>query len=80
MDKRAERKPLTKRQQEIINLLAAGLQDKQIGIALGITTQTVKNHIYGYARSMGILERLGAVNRANSIAIWVSESQERQQC
>ena len=36
---------LTERQQEIVKWLAQGLSNKQIAFQLGISEQTVKNHI-----------------------------------
>lgn len=38
-------KPLTKREIEIIELKCGGLTNKEVGHALSITEQTVKNHI-----------------------------------
>ena len=41
---------LTDRELEIISLVAQGLMDKEIARKLGISYQTVKNHIYNARR------------------------------
>lgn len=38
-------KPLTPRQNEIVNYLRSGMTNKQIGKALGVSPETVKTHI-----------------------------------
>ncbi len=54
--------PLTPREKEVINLIAQGYLNKQIANILGISDQTVKNHI------TSILEKL-QVNRRTDAAI-----------
>lgn len=54
---------LTEREREVLGLVADGLQNKQIGRALGISERTVKYHL------TAILTRLGADNRAQAVAI-----------
>jgi DNA-binding NarL/FixJ family response regulator len=54
---------LTEREREVLRLVADGLQNKQIGRALGISERTVKYHL------TAILTRLGADNRAQAVAI-----------
>ena len=64
---RAVRQPrrdrLTGREREIVQLLADGLSNREIGERLGITERTVKFHVGE------ILARLGASNRAQAVAI-----------
>lgn len=54
---------LTPRQREIIQMLALGLQNKQIARRLGIGVETVKTHI------SRILERLGASSRTEAVVV-----------
>jgi DNA-binding CsgD family transcriptional regulator len=37
--------PLTARELDVVRLVAQGLQDKEIGRALGISSITVRNHL-----------------------------------
>ena len=50
---------VTKRQLEILRLLSLG--DKEIAARLGISPQTIKNHIQGIRQEMGPLSRTGLV-------------------
>jgi DNA-binding NarL/FixJ family response regulator len=52
---------LTPRQGEILRLIMRGLPNKRIASSLGITENTVKEHV------TGILERLGVRNRVEAI-------------
>ena len=49
---------LTKREQEIARLVAAGLRNKEIGEDLGITEGTVKMHLYNIYQKLGIESRM----------------------
>jgi DNA-binding NarL/FixJ family response regulator len=53
--------PLTQRESEILNLVARGLTNKQIGYLLGISEQTVKNHLTSLLRKIGASDRTQAV-------------------
>lgn len=48
------RRPLTRRQQEVLIYLAAHKSNKEIALALGIATNTVKRHVYSVYRILGI--------------------------
>lgn len=54
---------LTKREKQVLTLMAKGLEEKQIAGEKRVTVSTIKS----YKRS--IFERLGAVNSANAVAI-----------
>lgn len=54
---------LTPRQRQIIELIATGASDKEIGAAIGVRGATVQKHV---AR---LLKRLGVRNRAAAVAI-----------
>jgi transcriptional regulator EpsA len=53
---------LTRRELEILALVRDGLSNAQIGMRLGISPLTAKNHI------QGLLRKLGASNRAQAVA------------
>jgi DNA-binding NarL/FixJ family response regulator len=52
---------LTNREREVLQFLAQGLANKQIGLALGISEHTVKFHV------SGIYTKLGATNRTEAV-------------
>jgi DNA-binding CsgD family transcriptional regulator len=54
---------LTKREREVLSLLAEGLQLEEIAQRLGIGLETVRTHV----RHAGA--RLGASNRTHAVAI-----------
>lgn len=55
---------LTRRQQEILQLLHRGLASKEIAAELGLSLGTVNNHITGLMRVLGVTNRTHAVSRA----------------
>lgn len=55
---------LTPRQREVAGLVATGLRNKDIALALGIGLGTVKDHVHA------ILERTGLDSRAAVAAAW----------
>ena len=52
---------LTSRQHEVLQLLALGQSNKQIARALNIAEGTVKVHVNGLFRALGVHNRVGAV-------------------
>jgi two-component system nitrate/nitrite response regulator NarL len=54
---------LTSRESEVLDLLAAGLSNKQIAWRLSIQQQTVKNHVHN------VLVKLGVSGRAEAAAL-----------
>lgn len=54
---------LTPRQREILRLLAAGLENKQIARQLGIGVHTVKTHV------SRVLAKLGAASRTEAVVV-----------
>jgi DNA-binding CsgD family transcriptional regulator len=54
---------LTKRENEILDMVAQGMTNKQIGTQLGISWRTIKNHM------KKIRVKLGAKNSAHAVAI-----------
>jgi DNA-binding NarL/FixJ family response regulator len=55
---------LTARQREVLDLLGAGEDARQIAAALGITVATVRTHIRHILRTLGVHTQLAAVVRA----------------
>lgn len=56
--------PLTRREQEVLELLAEGLPNKSIAARLGISDQTVKFHVASIAGKLGASNRTDIVRRA----------------
>jgi PAS domain S-box-containing protein len=57
---------LTPRQVEVLRLLEQGRSTKQIAAELHLSTETVKNHIRGIFRALGVNSRLEAVAAARA--------------
>lgn len=57
--------PLTKREREVLQMLAAGLGNKEIAAKLNISDHTVKFHVGS------ILGKLGAASRAEAVALGI---------
>jgi DNA-binding NarL/FixJ family response regulator len=53
--------PLTSRETEILNCMARGYLNKQIAVELGISEQTIKNHITSILRKLNANARTEAV-------------------
>jgi len=60
---------LTKREEQIVQLLTEGLPSTEIAAKLGVTTHTVKNHLFR------IYEKLGVSNRSELILYALSSRQ-----
>ena len=56
-----ERGPLTERESEVLGLLAKGLANKQIAVALGIREHTVKFHVSSIYTKLNVANRTEAV-------------------
>lgn len=60
---------LSAREQEVLQLLAAGLQNKQMAARLGISPRTVERHCDGIYSKLGARGRTEAVVRAISLGL-----------
>ena len=60
---------LTRRQQQLVPLLAQGLTNKEIATQLNLSEQTVKNHIHRMLQRVGAGDRLSVVEmvKANQV-------------
>lgn len=52
--------PLTQRESEVLGQLANGLTNKEIALALGISYETVKEHVQHILRKIGVSDRTQA--------------------
>lgn len=52
---------LTRRQQQLVPLLAQGLTNKEIAVHLNLSEQTVKNHVHRMLQKVGADDRLSVV-------------------
>lgn len=59
--------PLTARETEILNYIAQGYLNKQIAIKLGISEQTIKNHV------TSILRKLNANARTDAVVVAIKQ-------
>ena len=55
--------PLSGREQEVLELLAEGLSNKEIGARLFVSANTVRFHV------RAILEKLGAASRTEAVVL-----------
>jgi DNA-binding NarL/FixJ family response regulator len=55
---------LTRREQELIPLIAQGLTNREIASHLNLSEQTIKNHVHRMLRKTGVDDRLSVVEAA----------------
>ena len=61
--------PLSGREREVLQLLAAGCSNKEIGARLRIAEGTVKNHMTNVLGKLGVLDRTQAALRARDLGL-----------
>jgi DNA-binding NarL/FixJ family response regulator len=61
--------PLSKREMEIMQLLASGATNKEIAARLYITEGTVKNHITDIFKKLGVSDRMNAGLKAKNLGL-----------
>lgn len=54
---------LTRREQQLVPLIAQGFTNKEIASDLNLSEQTVKNHIHRILQRIGVSDRLAVVHR-----------------
>jgi DNA-binding NarL/FixJ family response regulator len=52
---------LTRREQQLVQMISQGFTNKEIASQLSLSEQTVKNHIHRMLRKLGATDRLGVV-------------------
>ena len=52
---------LTRREQQLVEMISCGLTNKEIASELNLSDQTVKNHIHRILQKLGVSDRLSAV-------------------
>ena len=62
---------LTRRQQQLVPLLAQGLTNKEIAVQLNLSEQTIKNHVHRMLQKVGADDRLSVVEmvRLNQVVL-----------
>jgi two-component system nitrate/nitrite response regulator NarL len=63
--------PLTARELQVAQLLAGGLTNKEIAQRLGVTEHTVKFHLNGILRKLGVSTRTEAVVQAARLGLLI---------
>jgi two-component system, NarL family, nitrate/nitrite response regulator NarL len=63
--------PLTPREQQVAQLLVRGLTNKEIAACLEITEHTIKFHVNGLLRKLGVSTRTEAVVQAARLGVVV---------
>jgi two-component system response regulator DevR len=58
---------LSRREQQLIYMISEGLTNKEIASALGLSQQTVKNHVHRMLRKVGAGDRLSIVERWHEV-------------
>jgi DNA-binding NarL/FixJ family response regulator len=58
---------LSRRQQQLIHMISEGLTNKEIATRLGLSEQTVKNHVHRMLRKVGATDRLAIVERWHEV-------------
>ena len=61
---RATRATLTNREVQVVELVAQGMRNKEIGVSLGITETTVQVHVKNILAKLKVQDRSGAITAA----------------
>ncbi|MGH3356178.1 MAG: response regulator transcription factor [Nocardioidaceae bacterium] len=65
----ADRPVLTEREQQIVQLLALGLPNKEIARRLFLSESTIKSHLSHMYAKLGVSSRVAAVTRSLELGI-----------
>lgn len=60
---------LTRRETELLPMLADGMSNKEIARSLHISTETVKRHVYNMYRKLDVDSRIIAISKARALGI-----------
>lgn len=58
---------LSRREQQLIHMISEGLTNKEIANRLGLSQQTIKNHVHRMLRKLGASDRLTIVERWHQV-------------
>lgn len=61
--------PLSARELEVLRHLGRGLSNQQLGLALGISSETVKSHVKAILHKLDVTGRAEAISRAYEIGL-----------
>jgi two-component system NarL family response regulator len=61
---RATRATLTDREVQVVELVAQGMRNKEIGVSLGISETTVQVHVKNILAKLRVQDRSGAITAA----------------
>jgi DNA-binding NarL/FixJ family response regulator len=53
---------LTRREQQLVEMIGRGLTNKEIAQQLNVAEQTIKNHVHRMIRKVGVNDRLAVVD------------------
>jgi DNA-binding NarL/FixJ family response regulator len=53
---------LTRREQQLVEMIGRGLTNKEIAQQLNVAEQTIKNHVHRMLRKVGVNDRLAVVD------------------
>lgn len=71
---------LTRREQQLIPLIDAGMTNKEIASQLNLSEQTVKNHIHRILRKIGVKDRLSVFEAYQVLALGAEPHGKRFHC
>jgi two-component system, NarL family, nitrate/nitrite response regulator NarL len=60
---------LTTRELEVLKHLVTGLQNKEIAKVLGVSPETIKDHLERLYQKLEVQDRMGAVSRARALGL-----------
>jgi two-component system, NarL family, nitrate/nitrite response regulator NarL len=60
---------LSVREIEVLGHLSAGLTNKAIAKKLGLSPETIKDHVFNLYRKLEVSDRVGAVQRARDLGL-----------
>ena len=66
--------PLTARENLMVELLLAGLRNREIAARLSMSEATVKWHLYNVYSKLGVNNRTAAIHRARSLGLVTNPS------
>lgn len=69
---------LTRRQEEVLALLAEGVRPKEIAQQLSLSVATVRNHVHALLRRLGVRSQLEAAAKGRALGLGRSASERRR--